>query len=133
VAREKSQFQQQSVQTAISVGATVLGALFGRKRVSTGTIGRATTAMRGAGRTAREKQDIARAEESVETVRAKLVDLQAQFERDSMAVQGAISPDGIALESVSVSPRKSDISVQMAALVWTPWRVGSEGGATRAF
>ena len=133
VAREKSQFQQQTVQTAISVGATVLGALFGRKRVSAGTIGRATTAMRGAGRTAREKQDIERAEESVEAVRARLADLQAQFDRESAAVQGAISPAGIALEDVSVSPRKSDISVQKAALVWTPWREGGQRGVTRGF
>ena len=61
VAREQSQFQQQSVQTAISMGATVLGALFGRKLASAGTIGRATTAARGAGRAMREHEDVATA------------------------------------------------------------------------
>ncbi len=32
------------MQTAISVGATILGAFFGRKAISAGSIGRATTA-----------------------------------------------------------------------------------------
>jgi hypothetical protein len=46
--RETGQAKQQYVQTAISVGATLLGALLGRKTVSTSALGRATTAARGA-------------------------------------------------------------------------------------
>ena len=38
------------LQTVISVGATLLGAFFGRKTVSAASVGRATTAARGAGR-----------------------------------------------------------------------------------
>jgi hypothetical protein len=37
----------------ISIGATVVGALFGRKLGSVGNVGRATTAMRGVSRSAR--------------------------------------------------------------------------------
>lgn len=44
--REKSQYSGQKFQTAISIGATVLGALFGRKVASVGTVGRAGTAAR---------------------------------------------------------------------------------------
>src|SRR5262249_2590187 len=49
LATQQSQLHGQQVQTAISVGATVLSALFGRKALSTSTLGRATTAARGAG------------------------------------------------------------------------------------
>ena len=77
VERERGQFQQQSVQTAISVGATVLGALFGRKVTSVGNLGRATTAMRGAGRSMREHEDIGQAQETADTVRRQLADLDA--------------------------------------------------------
>ena len=83
IGREKSQYTQQKVQTAISVGATVLGALFGRKVASAGTVGRATTAMRGAGRTAREKGDIARAKREVEAQQQRL----AELEDDPLAIQ----------------------------------------------
>ena len=44
----------------ISVGAGVLGAIFGRR-----SMGSVTTAARGAGRVAREREDVRRAEENV--------------------------------------------------------------------
>ena len=43
VEREKAQADQQKMQTAISFGATLLGALGGRKINSSGNIGKATT------------------------------------------------------------------------------------------
>ena len=51
IERESSQATQQKLQTGLSVGATILGALFGRKSIGAGTIGRATTAARGVSRT----------------------------------------------------------------------------------
>ena len=54
VTREQQQATSQKLQTAVSIGATVIGALFGRKAISAGTIGRATTAARGFGRSAKE-------------------------------------------------------------------------------
>ena len=61
VDREQQQASDQKLQTAVSMGATVLGALFGRKAVSIGTLGRATTAARGVGRTMKEDSDVKRA------------------------------------------------------------------------
>ena len=82
VAREQSQASQQTMQAAISVGATLLGALFGRKAVSVGSIGRATTAARGVGRTMKERQDVDGAEQSVEAVRQKIADLEAELKSE---------------------------------------------------
>ena len=53
--REQEQYSQLKTQTAISIGSTILGALFGRKLTSASGVGRATTAMRGAGRATRER------------------------------------------------------------------------------
>jgi hypothetical protein len=41
---EQSQYKQKKMQTAISFGTTVVGALFGRKLGSVGNVGRAATA-----------------------------------------------------------------------------------------
>ena len=68
VEREKTQADQQKVQTAISFGATLLGALGGRKLNSSGNIGKATSTMRNASRIGKEGQDIARAEDTVEAI-----------------------------------------------------------------
>jgi hypothetical protein len=117
VEREQSQFNAQTVQTAISVGATVLGALFGRKATGVGSLGRATTAMRGAGRSAREHADIGQAQESVAALRQQLQDLETEARAEIAGMQNAGDP---AIETTEVRPRKSDIAIDRVALVWMP-------------
>jgi hypothetical protein len=118
VAIEKSQVAQQSLQTAISFGATVLGALFGRKLASTGNIGRATTAARGVSRTMREREDVGRATDTVAAVQQQLADLQAQFEGESAAMQKDVDATALAVNKSLLRPRKSDIAVTSIALAW---------------
>ena len=117
VERERDQFQQQSVQTAISVGATVLGALFGRRMTSVGNLGRATTAMRGAGRTMREHGEIDQAQESAGAVRARIADLEAELKSEIGRLQADAEP---AIEEIAVRPRKADVVVDRLVLAWIP-------------
>ena len=86
VEREQEQAQNAKVQTAISFGTTVLGALFGRKKLSTTTLGKATTAARGVSRSMKESKDIERAEDTVESTKQKLLDLQKNFKQKSKCV-----------------------------------------------
>lgn len=122
--RESSQVRQQTMQTAISVGSTVLGALFGRKLGSVGNVGRATTAMRGASRIRREKEDVRRAAESLEALREKQEELSREFEDQTLEIQEAFEPDALELEAVDVRPRKTDIAASVS-LLWLPWTSGS--------
>ncbi len=133
VGKEESQYSQQKMQTAISLGATILGALFGRKVTSGGTIGRATTSMRGVGRAAREKEDIARAQREVEVIQQKVEDLELEFKEEVAKVQEEFSPEELELEELQIRPRKGDISVGAVALKRTPWRVEPSGLAEPAF
>ncbi len=127
VQREQAQLSQQKMNTAVSVGAGILGALFGRKAVSVGTIGRASSAARSASRIGRESQDVARADESLEVVRQRLADLQAESEAEIAALAASFEGEAVALREVSVTPRKSDIAVGQLALVWVPWRKDADG------
>ena len=61
---------------AFSVGATIFGALLGRKAVSASTLGRATTAARGMSRVGKEAQDVTRATENVTALKAQLAELE---------------------------------------------------------
>ncbi|MGE3532361.1 MAG: ATP-binding protein, partial [Steroidobacteraceae bacterium] len=120
IEREQSQLSQQKLQTALSVGATILGAFFGRKVVNSTNIGRVATAARSAGRISRESQDVDQATGSLETVRQRLNDLQAELEQEIARVQGELDPAAIALESIEVKPRKTDTVVNEVAVVWRP-------------
>ena len=83
VEREREQAKGQKFQTAISVGATLLSSFLGRKRASMSTLGRATTAVRGAGRSMKEAQDVDRAEDNVTVIEQKIADLDAEFKAET--------------------------------------------------
>ena len=126
VGREKSESMQAGIQTAISVGATVLGALLGRKAVSASTIGRATTAARSAGRTMKQAGDVGRAEESADAIRAQIAALDQELQAELAERQAATDPASEKLETIVVRPKKSDVTVRKVALVWIPERGKSE-------
>jgi hypothetical protein len=123
VARESEQAKQQGLQTAISVGATILGAFLGRKAINVGTIGRATTAARGAGRVLKETQDVGRAKETVAAVDEALAALDAQFKAEADALGARTDPLTEPIETIALKPTRQNISVRLVALAWAPnWR-----------
>ena len=119
VEREQQQASDQKVQTAVSMGATLLGALFGRKTVSVGTLGRATTAARGVGRSMKEASDVKRAAESVESVKAAVAALEGQLAEDLAAVTARLDQD-VELERIALAPKRGQVEVQFVALAWSP-------------
>ncbi len=134
VDREKEQAKQQKMQTAISVGVTILDAfLGGRKAVRRSTIGRATTAARGAGRILKEGQDVGRAQENVQALQQQLQELEAQAARESEALKSAVDPLSEDLEALEVRPKKTDIAVRVLSLGWAPYWRDERGGTTPAF
>ena len=116
VQKEREQASQARLQTFISVGSTILGALMGRKAVSASTIGRATTAARGVGRSWKEGTDVATAEQGVEAVRQQLADIETEIAAETAAM-AATEP---AIERVEVRPARSGTSVRLLALAWCP-------------
>ncbi|MDH4065579.1 MAG: ATP-binding protein, partial [Acidobacteriota bacterium] len=118
VERESQQASESKISTAISFGATVVGALLRRKAVSASTLGRATTAARSMGRMSRESADVTRAEANVEAMQQQLADLQAALEADLQTVQTAWDADHDDLERVVVKPRRGGVSVQVVGLLW---------------
>lgn len=127
VEAEKAQYGQQTLQTAISVGATIMGALFGRKAMSVGNMGRATTAVRGAGRAMRERGDIGRATDTVAAVHERLAALQEQFDQAAAQLHAGYDPAMAEFTRIAVRPRKTDIAVSEVALVWLPWHRAADG------
>lgn len=119
-------------QTFISLGATVLGAFMGRKAISSGTIGKATTTARGVGRSMKESQDVSRAEENVAALQQQLADLESQFKSEMDALSARFDPATEELESIAMRPKKTDIKLKTIALAWVPqWQ--SEAGQVSAW
>ncbi len=127
VERQQAESRSSQMQAAISVGASILGAFLGRKTISAINIGRATTAIRGAGRAIKESKDVGQAEENVSALQQQLVDLEVQFKTETDALAAATDPLNEKLETNSLKPTKANIAVKLVALAWTPhWRDGKD-------
>ena len=120
VEREKAEAKNQSLQTYVSIGSAVLGALLGRKKASATTIGRAATSMRSASRAARQQADVAHAEESLSSLDEKLATLEQEVEERLERIRADSDPARIELEPLEIPARKTDISVDTVVLAWVP-------------
>jgi len=133
LARESEQATQSQVQAGISLAATIIGAVLGRKAVSASTVGRATTTVRGAGRVMKERQDIGHAQVNLEAVRQQKADLESQLTAEVDKIGLGPDPLSADLETIAIKPTKQNIAVRLVALVWAPsWRDG-QGALTAAW
>jgi hypothetical protein len=127
VAREKSQVTNQGLAAAVSIGGAVLGALFGRKALSSTNIGKGVSAARSAARAASEQADVGRAEQNVDVLAQRLQALQQEAEAEAARIAAAYDTGALAIRAVRVAPRKSDIAVGNVGIAWRPWRAGADG------
>ncbi|MEP6569215.1 MAG: DUF87 domain-containing protein [Acidobacteriota bacterium] len=133
VEREAEQAKGQKLQTAISFGATLLSSFMGRKAVSLSTLSRATSTARSVGRTMKESQDVGRAQETVEAINQQSADLDAQFKTETEALEKSLDPQTEKLETISLKPKKANISVKLLTLAWTPYWHDAQGKAVPAW
>jgi len=120
VEKEKAEAKNQSLQTYVSIGSAVLGALFGRKKISSTTIGKAATSMRSASRTARQQADVAHAEESLGSLEEKRRQLEDELEQELERIRLDSAPDQITLERLEIPARKTGTTVEDVVLAWVP-------------
>ena len=119
VAREQAQATQATMDTAISLGGALLGALLGRGKVS-GAVGRVGTAARGAGRAVQQRGDVARAQETLEELRAQEVALADTVRQEAEALAARHEAQREEVEAVAVRAKAADVQVVLVALAWVP-------------
>jgi hypothetical protein len=122
-AEQQVQAQQQQasdakLQTGISVLGTIAGALFGRKTMSMGTLGKATTAARGMGRTMRESSDVSRAQETAVTYKAQLQELEHDIEAEIAGLEAGAAPPTRPFTPIEIRPKKTHVVPERVVLVW---------------
>ncbi|PNY80858.1 ATP-binding protein [Deinococcus koreensis] len=121
MSQQQSQAQQAQLQTAMSVGAGVLGALFGG--------GRKTTALRagvsGVGRSMREGQDVQIAQADIAALSRQLQELEAQVQTEVDAL--TLNAGSSEIQPLDVRAKSTDVSVPLVALAWLPYRRAANG------
>lgn len=123
VERESQQRQQKTLDAAINVGTTLLGAFLGRR---TPTATRMGSSVRSVTRIQKESGDVQRAKETVAGARAELAGIQADLERELAGIKD-IAETEIELETVVVRTTSTNVQARFVGLLWVPHRQTTEG------
>ncbi len=133
VAREQAESTQAQVSTAISVGSAILGAVFGRGKISASSVSKIGTAARGVGRAAQQRGDVARAGETVQALQQQYADLEAQLQGEIDALGAAFDAQTETLDRTLIKAKSGDVTVQLLALAWVPYRKDANGMTSQAW
>ncbi|GAB4505487.1 MAG: ATP-binding protein [Anaerolineales bacterium] len=132
-AKQEEQANRAKIDTALSFGATLIGAFAGRKMLSQSNLGHARSAIRGVSRSTEESQDVKRATETIQAVKEQLAKLETEFKAEIDALEIKIDPLTETLETLSLKPKKTDIQVQLVTLIWLPFWQEAGGTLTAAW
>ncbi|MCP3920852.1 MAG: ATP-binding protein [bacterium] len=127
VGKEKEDVAEKKKTSWFSTGASLLGALLGRKLASATNVRRAGSAAKAASRVKKEKADVQRAKRALEAEREKLQVLEERLEEDVAELKVDYRPADYEFEEIVIRPRKSDITMSAPMLVWRPWAVDESG------
>jgi len=117
VERERAQAQSETTSSILTVGGSVLGALFGGRR--SGALTKASAAARRIGRVTKERADVGHAEADARALGEQEASLEAELKAEIAGLGTQFDPATIVVETVTVRPRKSDLAVEDIALVWS--------------
>ncbi|MFO0728939.1 MAG: ATP-binding protein [Myxococcota bacterium] len=120
VAKEKAEAQHQTVDAALSIGTTLLGAFFGKKAVSVSNLNRARSSLKSASRTAKERKDVEQAEARQGDLEAAIAELEQEIETEVAKVSETMDPAKMVVEKLAIPAKKSEITVASVDLAWIP-------------
>ena len=127
IEREQQQSTQRKMDTAISFGTAILGAVLGRKRLSASTATRVGSAVRKAGSVRKEAGDVARAKQTAKKVRADIAALEKQLQQEVQNLELAYDAQDEELNEIVVRPKTTDIHIPLIGLGWVPYREADDG------
>jgi len=122
--KEQKDVLGQSTEAAVTMGGSLLGAVFGRGLLTGANVNRAGRAVRSAQRVGKAKDDVARAQDALNALVEKRAALQAEANTAFHGIQQEIAAAARTATELRITPRKADIAVERVALGWVPFRAG---------
>jgi hypothetical protein len=127
IAREKQQSTKKKLDTAISFGTAILGAVLGRKKLSSSTATKIGSAIKTAGGASKEAADVDRAMQTAEKVKQEIAALNDTLEKEVAELDTSFDAQTEELDEIVVRAKSTDIHVSLSGLVWLPYTAGDKG------
>lgn len=124
---QKAQASSAKIQTAMSIGSSILGALLGRKS-GLGAIGglAKSTTVTAASRAWKEGKEAANAEVELERLKMEYEDLQKQIEDETQKLKDQYDPSTLVVETQKITPVKKNIQPLATGILWLPYERSGE-------
>ncbi|MCP4300548.1 MAG: ATP-binding protein [Gammaproteobacteria bacterium] len=127
IAREKQQSTKKKLDTAISFGTAILGAVLGRKKLSSSTATKIGSAIKTAGGAGKEAADVGRAIQTAEKVKQEIAALNKALEKEVAELDTSFDAQTEELDEIVVRAKSTDIHVSLTGLVWLPYTADDKG------
>jgi hypothetical protein len=119
VAQQQSQARSAQMQTAISMGSTLLGAFLGKGRSKLGHMSRASTAARGATRAMKESSDVGTAQEKLAAAEAAAAELEQELEEQITALPSPSDVSSHSAETIRLKLMPATLQIESSGILWT--------------
>jgi hypothetical protein len=127
IAREKQQSTKKKLDTAISFGTAILGAVLGRKKLSSSTATKIGSAIKTAGGASKEAADVGRAIQTAEKVKQEIAALNETLETEIAELDTSFDAQTEELDEIVVRAKSTDIHISLTGLVWLPYTADDKG------
>jgi hypothetical protein len=119
VAQQQAQARSAQMQTAISMGSTLLGAFLGKGRSKLGHMSRASTAARGATRAMKESSDVGTAQEKLAAAQAAAAELEQELEEQITALPSPSDVSARNAETIRLKLMPATLRIESSGILWT--------------
>ncbi len=133
IAVQQEQSSKRKLDTVVSFGTAILGAVLGRKRLSSSTATKMGSAIKTAGSARKEAADVKRAQQTAEKVRADIAALEEDLQKDLKALDTSFDAQAEELSEIVVRAKSTDIHVAVTGLVWLPYTMTGNDRLTPAW
>jgi len=116
LSKEETDTKTITTESVLSIGATVLGAFLGRTKV--GNLSSGMTGLRRANRIFKEKKDVNFVKNQIEELTKEIKELEGGLNEEIVEISEKLNVDNYEIETISLQPRKSDISNLSVSLLW---------------
>ncbi|MFK8029261.1 MAG: DUF87 domain-containing protein [Gammaproteobacteria bacterium] len=130
---EKQQAKKKKLDSVLGFGATILGTLLGRKKVSYTSASRMRTAVGRMSSSSKEASDVDRAEETLEVLSQKLKALTTEINQAVTDLEGRFATKDVELKEITIKPKSTEILVHFVGLGWAPYDRDSKGRLTPVY
>ena len=116
--KEQSQATATTTNTIIEIGASILGAFFGRSTLTKTNMGKVATSARGASKILKERDDVKYVENDILELQNQNKELQNILENEIEKITNTNLISNYEIEEIFIKPKRSDIYNIKLELIW---------------